>query len=149
MSKPMLLSDRVPVPPSAQASVVEGLSIAIDAVAARAAPSHRFLRYGWYAAALSAYGGRAKTLVVEEDGVAAIALPFVALGRNALLVYFGVHTVVMVMSALPRDQESWTSRISSTIGIAGYDQYTWTGLSLVLWIGLCLWLHRRGLYLRA
>ena len=65
MSKPMLLSDRVPVPPSAQASVVEGLSIAIDAVAARAAPSHRFLRYGWYAAALSAYGGRAKTLVVE------------------------------------------------------------------------------------
>ncbi|MBD8701371.1 GNAT family N-acetyltransferase [Sphingomonas sp. CFBP 13714] len=80
MSKPMLLSDRVPVPPSAQASVVEGLSIAIDAVAARAAPSHRFLRYGWYAAALSAYGGRAKTLVVEEDGVAAIALPFVALG---------------------------------------------------------------------
>jgi len=70
----------VPVPPSAQASVVEGLSIAIDAVAARAAPSHRFLRYGWYAAALSAYGGRAKTLVVEEDGVAAIALPFVALG---------------------------------------------------------------------
>ena len=66
MSKPMLLSDRVPVPPSVQASVVEGLSIAIDAVAARAAPSHRFLRYGWYAAALSAYGGRAKTLVVAE-----------------------------------------------------------------------------------
>jgi cytolysin (calcineurin-like family phosphatase) len=49
-------------------------------VAARAAPSHRFLRYGWFAAALRAYGGAARTLTVAREGEPAVALPIVGAG---------------------------------------------------------------------
>lgn len=84
MSKPMLLSDFVQLPPDVRVGLVEGLSAAIDTVAERAAESHRFLRYGWYAAALAAYGGQARTLVVEEDDVPVLALPFVPLGPAML-----------------------------------------------------------------
>ena len=70
--------------PTVRAQVSDGLSTAIDTVAARSAPTHRFLRYGWYAAALAAYGGAARTLVVEEDGVPTLALPFVATGPRLL-----------------------------------------------------------------
>ncbi len=66
--------------PAARGRIDDGLSAAIDAVAARAPASHAFLRYGWYAAALDAYGGRAQTLVVEAEGAPALALPFVARG---------------------------------------------------------------------
>jgi len=70
--------------PAVRGHVHDGLSTAIDTVAARAASTHRFLRYGWYAAALSAYGGEARTLVVEEDGVPTLSLPFVAKGPRWL-----------------------------------------------------------------
>lgn len=78
MSKPMLLADFVRLPPTVRGDVVEGLAAAIDIVAAHGVPSHRFLRFGWYAAALAAYGGAARTLVVEEDGAPVLTLPFVA-----------------------------------------------------------------------
>lgn len=68
------------LPPSSRARVVAGLSADLDAVAARAAESHRFLRYGWFAAAVAAYGGHPRTLIVEEDAVPVLALPLVALG---------------------------------------------------------------------
>lgn len=84
MTKPMLLADFQRLPPVARGSVADGLATAIDAVAARAAPSHGFLRYGWFAAALAAYGGQARTLTVEEDGAAMLALPFVGIGPAAL-----------------------------------------------------------------
>ena len=72
--------------PPARARIADGLPAAIDAVAARAAPGHGFLRAGWFAAALHAYGGRARTVVVEEGGVATCALPFVGMGpRRARL----------------------------------------------------------------
>jgi CelD/BcsL family acetyltransferase involved in cellulose biosynthesis len=80
VTKPMLLADFQRLPPMARAQVSDGLAVAIDAVAVRAAPSHAFLRYGWYAAALTAYGGAARTLVVAEDGEPTLALPFVAVG---------------------------------------------------------------------
>lgn len=66
------------------ASAVPGLAEALDSVAERAPESHRFLRRGWYAAALQAYGGTAQTLVVEEAGVRVAALPFVAKGPRWL-----------------------------------------------------------------
>lgn len=66
--------------PTVRASVLDGLSGAIDTVAAGAAETHRFLRYAWYAAALAAYGGRARTIVVEQDGSPVAALPIVAVG---------------------------------------------------------------------
>ena len=85
MNQPLSLADftrLAPVPhaPVVTARVLDGLSGAIDAVAEGAAETHRFLRYAWYAAALGAYGGTARTVVVEQDGAAVAALPFVAVG---------------------------------------------------------------------
>lgn len=83
MNMPLMLADfRRIAPPRAR--LVDGLAVAIDAVAARAAPSHRFLRHGWYAATVAAYGGRPRTVVVEEDGAPMLALPFVGVGPRAL-----------------------------------------------------------------
>lgn len=58
----------------------DGLPGAIDAVAAIAPPSHRFLRRGWYDAAIAAYGGAARTIMVERSGRSVVAMPFVPLG---------------------------------------------------------------------
>ncbi len=80
MSKPMPLADFTRLPPALAVECVDGLAGGIDAVAARAAPSHRFLRYGWYEAALKAYGGAARTLSVSRDGEPLVALPMVAMG---------------------------------------------------------------------
>ncbi|TXC73003.1 GNAT family N-acetyltransferase [Sphingomonas ginsenosidivorax] len=80
----MLLADFVRLPPAIVGEVVVGLSAAIDTVAAGAAPSHAFLRYGWYAAALAAYGGQARTLLVSEDETPVLAMPFVPLGPRWL-----------------------------------------------------------------
>jgi hypothetical protein len=80
MSKPMLLADFIRLPPAVRGYMVEGLAAAIDIVAERGAPSHRFLRFGWYAAALAAYGGAARTLVVEEDDTPVVTLPFIVRG---------------------------------------------------------------------
>lgn len=67
-----------------RAICLPGLPAVLDVVAARAPESHRFLRCGWYAAALDAYGGTAQTLVVEDAGTAAAALPFVRRGPRWL-----------------------------------------------------------------
>lgn len=80
----MLLDEFVRLPPAAVGEVVVGLSAAIDTVAAAAAPSHAFLRYGWYAAALAAYGGQARTLLVGDSDVPVLAMPFVPLGPSWL-----------------------------------------------------------------
>ena len=63
---------------------VDGLAGAIDAVARQAAETHRFLRYGWYEAALAAYGGAARTLTVARDGECVLALPMVGMGPQWL-----------------------------------------------------------------
>ena len=66
------------------AMLVDGLDPRIDAVAARAAETHRFLRQSWFAAATKAYGGVPRTLLVEQGGVPALALPLVPLGPRPL-----------------------------------------------------------------
>lgn len=76
----MPLAEFTRLPPLLAVDCVDGLAGGIDAVAARAAPSHRFLRYGWYAAALAAYGGAARTLSVSREGEALVALPMVRSG---------------------------------------------------------------------
>lgn len=80
MTKPMLLADFARLPPVYAGRVVAGLAAAIDQAAMLAPPSHRFLRYGWFAAALAAYGGEARTVIVEAEGDAVAALPIVATG---------------------------------------------------------------------
>jgi len=89
MTKPMLLAEFPRLPPVVRASVGDGLVAAIDLVADAAPASHGFLRYGWYAAALAAYGGQARTVVVEEDGLPVLALPLVAQGPG----WAGLHAI--------------------------------------------------------
>lgn len=80
----MPLADFTRLPPALTTSIGDGLASALDTVADRAAPTHRFLRYGWFAAALSAYGGTARTLTVLREGAAVFALPFIPTGPAAL-----------------------------------------------------------------
>jgi CelD/BcsL family acetyltransferase involved in cellulose biosynthesis len=84
MTKPMLLSEFTRLPPAMRATAFDGLSALIDAVAEQAAEGHRFLRYQWFAASIAAYGGRARTLVVESDGYPVSALPFAGVGPEVL-----------------------------------------------------------------
>ena len=84
MSAPLRLSALDRLPPVVRADVVAGLDARLDAVAARAAEGHRFLRHGWFAAALAAYGGHARTLVVEQGATPVLALPFIEVGPAAL-----------------------------------------------------------------
>ncbi|MDT8760131.1 GNAT family N-acetyltransferase [Sphingomonas psychrotolerans] len=84
MTKPMPLDAFTRLPPALAADCVDGLAAGIDQVAAHAAPSHRFLRYGWFAAALQAYGGEARTLTVTREGEPAAAVPMVRMGPSWL-----------------------------------------------------------------
>jgi CelD/BcsL family acetyltransferase involved in cellulose biosynthesis len=83
MTKPMLLSEFTRLPPAMRATAFDGLSALIDVVAEEADEAHRFLRYQWFAASLAAYGGRARTLIVERDGYPVIALPLAGFGPEA------------------------------------------------------------------
>jgi CelD/BcsL family acetyltransferase involved in cellulose biosynthesis len=76
----MPLAEFTRLPPVLAVDCVDGLAASIDQAAAHARPSHRFLRYGWFAAALAAYGGQARTLTVARDGECLAALPMVAVG---------------------------------------------------------------------
>jgi len=80
MTKPMLLAEFTRLPPTTRASVFDGLSGAIDLVAEAAPESHRFLRFQWFVAALTAYGGEARTILVEHDSDPVIALPMIRFG---------------------------------------------------------------------
>jgi CelD/BcsL family acetyltransferase involved in cellulose biosynthesis len=82
--KPMPLDEFTRLPPALAVECVDGLAGGIDAVAEGAAPTHRFLRYGWYAAALAAYGGAARTLTVSREGSPVLALPIVGKGPERL-----------------------------------------------------------------
>ena len=84
MTKPMSLDEFTRLPPALTVDCVDGLAGGIDQVAVHAAPTHRFLRYGWYDAALQAYGGGARTLTVAREGETVAALPFTAKGPALL-----------------------------------------------------------------
>ena len=112
MTKPLTLADFQRLAPAHpepvyRATMVEGLSTAIDAVAERGAPSHRFLRHGWYAAAVAAYGGRPRTLLVHEGDLPVLALPVVAAGPRALALaavpgcYWPLRSFVVDEGAMP------------------------------------------------
>lgn len=84
MTKPLTLADFPRLTPLHHATMVEGLSTGIGTVAERAAPSHRFLRHGWYSAAVAAYGGRPRTVMVHEGDAPVLALPLVDVGPRLL-----------------------------------------------------------------
>lgn len=79
----MLLAEFTRLPSVTRSLVLDGLSGAIDLVAEAAPETHRFLRYQWFAAALAADGGAARTILVEHDGHPVIALPMVRVGPGA------------------------------------------------------------------
>ncbi|WP_374943198.1 GNAT family N-acetyltransferase [Sphingomonas sp.] len=70
--------------PATRTAVIDGLPAAIDTVAEAAAPTHRFLRAAWFAAAVEAYGGTARTILAHEDDMPVAALPLVAVGPHLL-----------------------------------------------------------------
>jgi hypothetical protein len=76
MSKPMRLDEFTRLPARARAVTVDGLSGLIDVAAEGAPHDQHFLRYHWYAAALAAGRGAARTIIVECDGDPVIALPY-------------------------------------------------------------------------
>lgn len=80
MNAPLRLDDFEQLPLGWTVQAVDGLSTALDAVAAAGPVSHHFLRYQWFAAALAAYGGQARTVVVGSELGPAIALPLVGAG---------------------------------------------------------------------
>ena len=84
MVRAMPLSEFERLPPGIRVSIDVGLSSAMDMVADRAVPSHRFLRYQWFAAALSASGAAVRTIVARGDDGPLLALPIVAVGPRAL-----------------------------------------------------------------
>ena len=84
MTKPMPLASFTRLTPARGLEFVNGLAPEIDQVAADAAPSHRFLRHGWFAAALEAYGGQARTLIVTREGERVATMPIVAVGPRRL-----------------------------------------------------------------
>ena len=84
INTPFLLTDAMEVAAPVRAMAVDGLPGAIDTVASSAPATHRFLTRGWFGAAVSAYGGEPRTVVVEQDGVPVLALPFVGLGPRRM-----------------------------------------------------------------
>lgn len=80
MTRPARFDPQTSHPARVAAALHPGLPHAIDLVAEAAPESHRFLRRHWYAAALEAYGGTARTIVAGVDGEAMLALPLVSAG---------------------------------------------------------------------
>ena len=109
MTRPMPLSDFTRLAPALATRWVDGLAGAIDAVARGSADSHRFLTHGWFAAAVAAYGGHPRTLLVEEAGAgtAVLALPIVGLGPSPLRLgcvpgsYWPFRSFPLVANAAP------------------------------------------------
>ena len=87
--------------------------------------------------------------------VRAAAWALVALGRKSLLVYFGSHLLMLVLTRLPAGgggggagERSLAVAASEAVAVAGHPQLTWSVLLLVSWVALACGLHARGLYLR-
>lgn len=84
MTAPLRLDAFRRAPPAVEARVVDGLPVCLDIVAGRGPASHAFLRHGWFAAAIEAYGGEARTVVVRADDRPALAIPLVRVGPRPL-----------------------------------------------------------------
>lgn len=76
------------------------------------------------------------------------AYPALALGRNSLLVYFGSHALMSVLTRPEPDGTRLADQAASTIALFGDPQATWTALALLFWTALAMLLHRHRIYLR-
>lgn len=91
-------------------------------------------------------------LLVDRAGTGRVlrglSYPILALGRNSLLVYFGSHVLMGLLSRPLPDGTVPAETIAATIAVAGHVQATWTAALLLFWILLTSLLHRHRLYLR-
>lgn len=77
-----------------------------------------------------------------------VSYPLLALGRNSLLVYFGSHVLMSVLSRPTTSGSTLASEMASAVAIGGYRQATWTALLLAFWVILASVLHRYKIYIR-
>lgn len=78
----------------------------------------------------------------------ALAQPVVALGRNALVLYFGAH--LLLHQVYVRADPTIADRISSTSMPWGGDARSLFAVAFVLgFLALAVWLHRRRIYIHA
>lgn len=74
--------------------------------------------------------------------------PIIALGRNSLLVYFGSHLLMSLLSRPIGTGPSVTDYVVSLFPSAVLAQALWTIAWLAFWVALALFLHRRGWYVK-
>jgi heparan-alpha-glucosaminide N-acetyltransferase len=65
-----------------------------------------------------------------------------------LLVYFGSHVLMSLLSRPSPDGSTQASDIAAAIAVAGNPQATWTIVLVVFWVVLACFLHRDRIYLR-
>ncbi len=96
---------------------------------------------------------------VSGDSAAATVVrgarwPFVALGRNSLLVYFASHVLMVFLLVRPLASQDGSvpntaTRVADALSWVGTPQVGLSALLLAFWWGLAVLLHRRGWYVRA
>ncbi|MBH0022665.1 heparan-alpha-glucosaminide N-acetyltransferase domain-containing protein [Salinibacterium sp. SWN248] len=74
--------------------------------------------------------------------------PWVALGRNSLLAYFGSHLMMLLLNRPLPGGTSVTGAFASLFPSAVLAQLVWTMLWLMSWVLLSIVLHRRGWYVK-
>ncbi|MDO9395685.1 MAG: hypothetical protein Q7T71_03975, partial [Herbiconiux sp.] len=78
----------------------------------------------------------------------ACSWPLVALGRNSLLVYFGSHALMSVLTRVDDSGGSVALDLAERVAVGGHVQLTWTLVVLAFWVLVASILHRLRLYLR-
>lgn len=88
----------------------------------------------------------------SRNAAADIALrPLSALGRNSLLVYFGVHlsTAYLARTRVSGSTESWAEWIGNAVGLFDSPVLGFIIVNLLFWTVLALILNRYRIYVRA
>ncbi|EPR76633.1 N-acetylglucosamine related transporter, NagX [Leifsonia rubra CMS 76R] len=75
-------------------------------------------------------------------------MPWVALGRNSLLAYFGSHLLMSLLNRSLAGGPSVTAAFASLFPSTMLAQLGWTALWLAFWVALAMVLHRRGWYVK-
>ncbi|MBH0130549.1 heparan-alpha-glucosaminide N-acetyltransferase domain-containing protein [Salinibacterium sp. NK8237] len=75
-------------------------------------------------------------------------MPWVALGRNSLLAYFGSHLLMALLNRPLSNGTSITGAFASMFPSALLAQLVWTTVWVGLWVVLAVVLHRRGWYVK-
>ncbi len=76
-----------------------------------------------------------------------VAWPWVAMGRNSLLLYFGSHLLVEGV-LLTHGSPSWAVRLADEVAVAGHPRASFILVMLLGWAALAWLLHWRRVYLR-